>query len=212
MSQRDSSQSTIIVAILGMVSVICAATIGLGLPFSQKLADVIFSSTRTPIPTNTPLLTRTPVPSSTLIPTNTPQLTRTPIPTMSSLDFVDSIGSYAQDMRFYESDTNGTPYEQRVYSTSFKSETARYIWWELVITHPPTGQRIDFIIHAVYYKPDGSIFYERDMNTYEEPDWTSSYLYSGAGWDQPGNWEKGTYTVVLYVNNIEIARASFQII
>ena len=206
MSQRDSSQSTIIVAILGMVSVICAATIGLGLPFSQKLADVIFSSTRTPIPTNTPLLTKAPSPTS------TPLLTRTPSPTMSSLDFVASIGSYVQDLRFYECDINGTPYEQRAYSTSFKSETARYIMWELDIKHPLTGQHIDFIIHAIYYKPDGSIFYEQYMNAYEDPDYNSTWYTSGTGWDQPENWEKGTYTVVLYFNNIEIARASFQIV
>ena len=195
MSHKDSSNTliTIIIATLGTVGVICAATIGLGLPFAQKVADIYFSATSTPTPTSTPVPTRT------------------PFPTTSPLVFIASIDSSVQDFRFFESGEGDLALDQRFYTTSFDSKTARYINWELNLDYPQPGQRIDFIIHTVWYKSDGSIDFKQDTNTHVESDWAGSYHCNGIGWDQEGNWEKDIYTVVLYINSIEIARASFQV-
>lgn len=191
--EPNSSSTAIIVAILGMIGVICAATVSLGLPFSQRIADTIFP------PTSTPFATSTPIPTS------------TPFPTTSPLNFMASLSSNVQDLRFYESGDSYVPIDQRAYSTSFNSETTRYVNWELNLDHQQAGQRINFIIHAVYYKSNGTTFHEQDFATYVESDWPGSYHNSGLGWREGGNWEKGAYTVVLYVSNVEVARASFQV-
>ncbi|MBN1538229.1 MAG: hypothetical protein JW908_15935 [Anaerolineales bacterium] len=214
MSKKISLRTTIIVALLGLSGIICLvvclAMIGFGLLYTKKTATVL-SLTSTPIPTNTPMPTSTSVPTNTPMPTGTPVPTITPVPTKSSFDFLESIPSYIQSMRFYENDAQLTPYDQRVYAITFNSTIARYIKWELKLDHRQPGQRIDFIIHSVYYKADGSIFFEEDSDHFVESDWTSSTQSRGVGWDEAGNWEKGKYTVVLYINNIEIARESFLI-
>jgi hypothetical protein len=160
------------------------------------------------LPTSIPS-TGTPKPSQ--IPTDTPAPTSTPVPTTSSLNFVASIGSNVQDVRFFESGLDAIALDQRGYATSFDTETARYINWELQLTYPAPGQRIDFIIHAICYKSDETMLYEQDLSSYVEADWTSSYHSLGRGSKDAGLWKQGTYTMVLSINQLEIARASFQV-
>ena len=114
-------------------------------------------------------------------------------------------------IKFYGSGTGILPAGQRVYTNRFSQKTARYIMWELNLVYPKPGRRIDFVIHDAYYKSNGDILGQDNMNTYVLADWGSSQHMSGKGWDSMGNWPKGTYTVVLSVDNVEIGRSYFTV-
>lgn len=156
--------------------------------------------------------------------TDTPRPTNFPIaqsptfsvplgPTLQPITsgFLSSINAKVANLRFFESGKDVIPQDQRIYRDYFDQATTRYVCWELNLRFLHPGQRYDFIIHAIYYRSDGYIFAEQDLDAYVLPAWTDSYHAIGRGWENAGEWEKDTYTVVLYIDNTEIARASFTI-
>jgi hypothetical protein len=128
-----------------------------------------------------------------------------------SLPVFSNLGARVQSLRFFESGKGEGPSDQQVYPTVFYKGTARYINWRLDLEHPAPDRAIDFTIHTVYRRADGSVLAEFDQSTYILDGWTSSYHAAGWGGETPGSWEAGGYTVVLYIDNIEIARAAFVI-
>jgi serine/threonine protein kinase len=125
--------------------------------------------------------------------------------------YIPAIDAGVNSIQFYESSVDGIPLDERSYSNSFPQSSTRFINWELNLQHPSPTDRIDFTIHAVYYSPDRSIFAEQDLDTYIDPEWTTSTHFHGWGWDEPGNWSTGSYLIALYVDNELIASANFDI-
>jgi len=130
-------------------------------------------------------------------------------PEVSSTGLLDEL--VVADIKFYESEGREMSLDSRVYENKFYKDTARYIAYEVDLHYPVSGQRIDFTVHTVYLKPDGSLFQEWDCQYSIGPDQTQSFLTGGSGWSEPGAWERGQYSAVFYINNYEIGRESFTI-
>jgi len=115
------------------------------------------------------------------------------------------------DIKFYESEGKDMPPDSRVYENKFYKNTARYIAYEVDLQYPMSGRKIDFTVHTVYLKPDGSLFQEWDCQYSIGADQKQSFLNGGSGWSEPGAWERGQYSAVFYINNYEIGREAFTI-
>jgi hypothetical protein len=100
---------------------------------------------------------------------------------------------------------------QRVYRYSFDRFTSRAIYWELDLTFPPPGRRIDFPVDAVWYRSDGSEMNRQTIPAFVLPQWGSSWHTLGSGQAEPGHWTPGTYRVDFYFKNMRIASGAFQI-
>ncbi len=100
---------------------------------------------------------------------------------------------------------------QRVYRYSFDRFTARSIYWELDLQYLPPGQRIDFQIHAFWYRSDGSEMARQTIPAHVDADWRSSWHTLGYGYVESGHWTPGTYRVDFYFKNTRVASGTFQI-
>ncbi|MGD1101115.1 MAG: PEGA domain-containing protein [Terriglobia bacterium] len=100
---------------------------------------------------------------------------------------------------------------QRVYLYNFDHTTARSIYWELDLSFPTPGQRIDFQLDALWYKPDGSELRHQTFSAYVMPTWRNSWHTHGYGWADAGHWPPGIYRVELLFKGVRISSGSFQI-
>ena len=173
------------------------------------LAVVLACRLGTPTPTAEPrpAATNTPLPTITPLPEASP--TSPPTPTSSDSYIIDV--AQVTDVLFFESGVGVPPVEEREYAVRLPKSTSRYINYELNLEYPAPEQRIDFVIQAVWYDPDGEIFGEDSMDGYIESDWTSSTHAWGRGWEEPGEWDVGKYVVDLYVGGASLASGSFEI-
>jgi hypothetical protein len=188
---------------LGIAGLLVAIiTLVFGDNLYQQLTGNSFFSDNSNIPP-TEIIFSIPATNIPYIPTETP--------TYSPVNFLSSINAKIVSVKFFETSKDVLPLSERVYSTSFKQETTRFINWQLELELPPLGRRVDYVIHAIYYKSDGSIFWEQDSKLYILADWDNPILTKGAGSDNADVWTRDTYTVVLYIDNVEIARGTFAI-
>ncbi len=163
--------------------------------------------TPTPSPEPTPAAANTPLPTITPLPEASP--TSPPAPTSSGAYITDV--AQVTEVLFFESDAGMPLVEEREYATRFPRSAARYIHYELNPEYPAPEDRIEFVIQSLWYDPDGEIFGEDSMDGYIDSDWTDSAHASGRGWDQPGEWDMGEYTVELSVGGTLLASGSFEI-
>lgn len=99
----------------------------------------------------------------------------------------------------------------RVYRYSFDRFTARSIYWELDLTFPAPGRRIDFQIDAVWYHADGTEMARQTLPAHVDGTWGSSWHTLGYGYAEPGHWTPGTYRVDFYYHNMRVSSGTFQI-
>jgi hypothetical protein len=125
---------------------------------------------------------------------------------------IPSIKAKVTSMRLFEGGREGVPRHDRVYSRTFARSSTRFVLWELNLEYPKPGIRKNFRIDAVWYRGDGSVYAEQVKDAYVEPDWSSSHHTIGRGWDNPGNWEPGSYRIVLSVDGREVAWQIFTIV
>ena len=115
-------------------------------------------------------------------------------------------------VHFFEAPPGQPPEKsQRVYRSSFESQSTRAVYWEVGLTHPAPGERIDFRIEARWYKPDGSQMAQQMVDRYVLPGWSNSYHNLGWGWAAAGHWAPGSYRVDLYVQSTRVASGTFRI-
>lgn len=171
----------------------CAMACRLGTP--TPTAEPRPAATNTPLPTITPL----------------PEASPTSPPTPTSSDSVIIDVAQVTEVLFFESDAGMPPVEEREYATRFAKSTARYINYELNLEYPAPERRIEFVIQALWYDPDGEVFGEGSMDGYIDSDWTYSGHASGRGWEEPGKWDVGEYTVELSVGGVLLTSGSFEI-
>jgi hypothetical protein len=121
-------------------------------------------------------------------------------------------GVKVSPLQFFEGPHDKTPEKsERVYRYTFDRASTRTVWWELNLTYPQPGQRIDFKVDAHWYNPDGSQMGQQTLDGYVQADWKGSWHTRGWGWADAGRWTSGTYRVELYVGNTRVASGTFQI-
>lgn len=142
--------------------------------------------------------------------------------------YIPSINAKVASLRFFENPLppHVVPRQQRVYSNRFVKSQVRRIFWELDLTHPAPGRRVDFIIESVWYSPTGLGQGQRQsMRASLQGDWTWSYWQDGVrligkwktvkptgemyDWEEP--WPSGNYRVDIYVAGTMVASGSFEI-
>lgn len=169
--------------------------------------------TPTPLPP-TPTPTPEPTPDLTPEPTPTSEPTVTPEPTpevVAPTWNIPSLNARVTDIRFFESDYEQTPREQRVYSRKFSNSDARYICWELNLSYPNREYAVPLLIKVVWYRPDGTQYAEQTKQVIIQQGWASSSHSLGRGWREAGNWRVGIYRVDLLVDDQKVATGTFEI-
>jgi hypothetical protein len=173
-----------------LLAVLLACRIGTPTP-----TEAVPTATPTSRPTSTPLPTITPLPSPTPLPGNAYILE------IAKVDYI----------LFFEGGVETPPYGERVYAVKFARSRSRYIYAEINLSYSSPPQRVDFIVVTRWYNPEGQVFAEPEMQSYIEPDWTSSAHVTWRGWDKPGKWAVGVYKVEFYISGHLVASDSFEV-
>ncbi|MFN7118227.1 MAG: hypothetical protein ACK4TA_15610 [Saprospiraceae bacterium] len=141
-------------------------------------------------------------------PPTTPEV----IPEAEPLEENDALFSYhSPTITFYESGDSTIGKEARQYTTRFDSKNTRYINWELTLKYDPVGVRKRFGILAIFRKADGTEVTRQTLDTYVEKDWGKSYHTWGWGSAAPGFWQKGNYTVELYIGGNKVIEGQYEV-
>ncbi|MFC1580157.1 hypothetical protein ACFL4N_04530 [Thermodesulfobacteriota bacterium] len=127
------------------------------------------------------------------------------------IPFIPALKASVEKLRFFESGYGKVDPSLRMYKKRFSAKNSRYINWEILLKHPMPNQKTDFKINAKYYRPDGRLYAENNMNTYIDPKWTESQHFSGWGSKNPGTWKEGKYTVEIFVKDQKVAQESFTV-
>lgn len=126
--------------------------------------------------------------------------------------YIPSLNATAKELVFYESTRDLPPLRDRIYRTEFGQSQVRYVCWELRMEHPDPGRKVPFRIEAKYFNPKGALLTEHYIDSYFDTGWNSSNHSSGYGFDQPGNWVKGTYRVDIYIAGDMVASGTFEVV
>lgn len=103
-------------------------------------------------------------------------------------------------MRFFPV-VDGLPRrEERHYTTVLESADTRRVGVELEFTHAPLGSAVKVPIACYFYWPDGQTSPPLNLSYEPEATWPGGYAAGGMGWDEPGQWPPGVYTVVCMIH------------
>ena len=193
-AQKRKSFSVWAIALIGLAAVIVLGVVGIWV--------VPMLNTALPSPTSSAV-------SVVVDPTDIPYPTIN-IPTQSVVEwFINQVE--IDEFRFFISGEDPIASAQRDYSHNFGQANARVIYCELDLNHTRPGENKAFVMQAVYYDPDGDVYGDVVIEPVVEAGRTSSNWVLGYGWDDPGNWDVGTYRVDVYVGKEKIASDSFEI-
>jgi hypothetical protein len=114
---------------------------------------------------------------------------------------------------FYEGGSAVVPEDDIKFSRKFVISKTRYIKWELGLSHPQRrSRRLELPLTQEWYGPDGKRLVTHTFTSIIEPGWKSSRHTGRYGSDTPGNWEPGTYRVVVKLDGRELAQGTFELV
>lgn len=127
--------------------------------------------------------------------------------------YIQILNAKVTQIKFFEGGYEAPPQAQRYYKKSFSRTGTRYACFEMHLEHPMPGRRIDFTVETVWFNPSGGEIFRGNLNSYIQPDWTSSYHWYGYGWRDAASsgWIPGEYRVDFYANGAKIASEKFTI-
>ena len=99
-----------------------------------------------------------------------------------------------------------------MYRDIFYSNATRWIAWELTVYFPEPDHRVDYVIEAVYMRPDGSIMHRLTIDSYAPEGWGTRQDYRSLGWREPSNWIPGEYRVEISVDGQNAASRNFSVV
>ncbi len=122
------------------------------------------------------------------------------------------LGATVKSLKFYEGGRDNVPMEAREYD-DFQQTDTRFVFFELTLEYPQPGKSVAFSLDFICYKANGAQFSKITANFTIQPEWIRSIHTSGYGWDAPGNWPAGSYTLKVYdtQNKTLIATGTFTI-
>lgn len=145
--------------------------------------------------------------------TNTPTVppTDTPTPTPSFQNwFTNEVD--ITSCHLFEAGEDPSNVAFRDYANVFTQADARVIYAEINLEHPGPKEDTAFVMDAAFYGTDGEMYGEVDIQPVIKTGWTMSNWIIGYGWDDPGNWDAGSYRVDVLVGDEVIASDTFEII
>lgn len=84
---------------------------------------------------------------------------------------------------------------ERRYTSKLTAATTRRIGIELEFTHQPLGRALTVPVDCYYFWPDGQTSPPVVLSYEPQPSWPGGYSAGALGWEEPGNWSAGVYTV-----------------
>ena len=113
-------------------------------------------------------------------------------------------------VRFYEAGSEGRVLADRKYAVSFEGAVTRRIFLEYAIDYPEATKTGTYKLDCQYDYPDDRSF-PVPLTVTVQPGWTGSYHVASLGYEQPGQWPKGKYTVTCRYEGRSVAHATFNI-
>jgi hypothetical protein len=103
------------------------------------------------------------------------------------------------------------PRGARTYVSALPSDETTRIGIELEFSHAPLGHTVKVPVDCWFFWPDGQTSPPLVLNYEPQPTWAGGYSAGAMGWEQPGNWIKGVYTVSCAINGHPVAVDRFDI-
>ncbi|MDW7652114.1 MAG: Ig-like domain-containing protein [Bacillota bacterium] len=126
-------------------------------------------------------------------------------------NFISYIDAIAVSLKLYESGYDSVPKKERTYQDLFLKDDTRYVNWELVLEKVEPDLSVEFLMDIEWLYENGDVF-ARESGTFSlEPGSDFTTLRWGRGWNEPGNWTEGRYSVNLKIAGETIANTSFEI-
>jgi hypothetical protein len=83
----------------------------------------------------------------------------------------------------------------RQYEATLAADSTSKIGIELEFTHAPLGRTVKVPVECYFFWPDGQTSPPVILSYEPEPTWAGGYSAGAMGWEQPGNWLAGVYTI-----------------
>jgi len=89
--------------------------------------------------------------------------------------------------------------DERLYASTLVAAQTKHIGVELEFTHTAPGQALKIPVECYYFWPDGQTSPAVMLNYEPQATWAGGYSAGAIGWDQPGHWLAGVYTVTCMI-------------
>ena len=128
---------------------------------------------------------------------------------------IASLKARVTEINFFESGSDLPSKEKRIYNTTFRKSTTRYIWCEYNLHHFPPAQRLDYQIYMSWHAATN---HKVPFNTFQSsfyilPEWgEASHFANGYGAEQVGSWQEGTYLVVIFIAGENAGHGAFDVV
>jgi hypothetical protein len=87
------------------------------------------------------------------------------------------------------------PRDERHYASTLLVAGTNHIGVELEFTHAPLGRAMTIPVECYFFWPDGQTSPAVMLSYEPQATWAGGYSAGAIGWDQPGHWLPGVYTV-----------------
>jgi hypothetical protein len=98
-------------------------------------------------------------------------------------------------LRVFPVDGNLPPIDARTYVTTLPADLTTRIGIELEFAHAPLGHAVKVPVDCWFFWPDGQTSQPLVLRYEPQPAWAGGYSAGAMGWETPGNWMLGVYTV-----------------
>jgi hypothetical protein len=103
-------------------------------------------------------------------------------------------------LRIFPVEGDLPPIDLRRYATRLSADQATRIGIELEFAHAPLGHAARVSVDCYFFWPDGQTSPPLVLSYEPQPTWAGGYSAGAMGWESPGNWMKGVYTVSCAIN------------
>jgi hypothetical protein len=125
---------------------------------------------------------------------------------------LESLGASVLGVKFYEGPKEGVELGQRRYQDVFARDTSRYIFGELDLKFNQTRpEPLVLPVTYFWYDASGKLFEQSNAKHPIQRDWLDAKLSIGYGWDVPGKWPPGTYSLIIKIQDQKVAVGVFRV-
>ncbi|MCK9393034.1 MAG: hypothetical protein M0Q01_15875, partial [Syntrophales bacterium] len=104
------------------------------------------------------------------------------------------------------------PKKDRRFATEFSRKTSRFIYCQVDMGNGLWQEKNrPYTFVWQYINPDGSLLAEISMPFTVRKEWETAWVSQSWGWNEPGNWPPGDYTVIIVVDGRLFGKETFSI-